>query len=88
MEPGPKCVGCGWCCSTRMCRIGSMKYGSYTTPCPALSREKDRYVCRLYLEDPDRYAEVLEIGGGCCFPSNPRRVHILHECSTGNSDVG
>jgi len=68
-----QCVGCGFCCTKVICRIGSMFYGHYTNPCPALTRDDDRYVCSLYLSDPARYESVLEIGGGCCFPDNPLR---------------
>ncbi len=50
-----------------------MLYGHYTNPCPALMWNGDRYLCSLYLGDPSRYEHFLEIGGGCCFPSNPRR---------------
>ncbi|HTY23493.1 MAG TPA: hypothetical protein VMC85_10210 [Desulfomonilaceae bacterium] len=67
------CIGCGYCCTETMCRIGTMLYGHYMNPCPALTRNKDRYVCSLYLEDPERYEEFLRIGEGCCFPVNPRR---------------
>lgn len=71
------CVGCAFCCSERMCRIGSMIYGHYASPCPALTWDGNRFVCSLYLSDPSRYECFLEIGGGCCFPSNPRRRAIL-----------
>lgn len=72
--PAPyPCVGCGYCCTTRMCRIGSMMYGHYTNPCPALIREGDRCRCSLYMSDPERYEAVLEIGEGCRFPDNPVR---------------
>ncbi len=50
-----------------------MRYGHYTKPCPALEKDGPRWVCRLYLEDPDRYRDVLEIGEGCCDPDNPLR---------------
>ena len=68
-----KCIGCGYCCTKIICRIGSMIYGHYTNPCPALKRNGDRYVCSLYLDDPARYGGVLEIGEGCCFPENAMR---------------
>lgn len=73
MKRGPQCIGCGYCCSTVMCRIGTMKFGHYTNPCPALSQNEDRYLCTMYLSDPLRYEEVLGIGNGCCFPANPLR---------------
>jgi hypothetical protein len=50
-----------------------MLYGHYTKPCPSLTCKGDRYVCKLYLEDPERYEEFLKIGAGCCFPTNPQR---------------
>ncbi len=53
-----------------------MIYGNYTNPCPALRRDGSRYLCSLYLDDPLRYEHFLDIGGGCCFPDNPRRKGI------------
>lgn len=53
-----------------------MIYGHYTNPCPALAWRENRYFCTLYLGDPDRYGQILEIGGGCCFPSNSWREQI------------
>ncbi|AFM26818.1 hypothetical protein Desti_4181 [Desulfomonile tiedjei DSM 6799] len=50
-----------------------MFYGHYSDPCPALEWNGSRYVCSLFLSDPDRYEHFLDIGGGCCFPENPRR---------------
>lgn len=50
-----------------------MTYGHYKNPCPALMWNGARYLCSLYLGDPARYEQSLEIGGGCCFPFNPRR---------------
>jgi hypothetical protein len=73
LDESMQCVGCGFCCTKVICRIGSMFYGHYTNPCPALTRDDDRYVCSLYLSDPARYEGVLDIGGGCCFPDNPLR---------------
>jgi hypothetical protein len=67
------CVGCGFCCETVICRLGAMVYGAYTHPCPALKQNGNRYLCSLYLADPLRYEHFLDIGGGCCFPDNPRR---------------
>jgi len=68
-----QCVGCGFCCLERICRTGAVIYGNYTNPCPALLWNGTRYLCSLYLGDPSRYEHFLEIGGGCCFPLNPRR---------------
>jgi hypothetical protein len=76
MSGSPACVGCGYCCTERMCRIGAMIYGHYTNPCPALERAENRYVCTLYLNDPMRYEHVMDIGRGCCFPFNPLREAI------------
>lgn len=73
MSDSLRCVGCGYCCTKVMCRIGSMFYGHYTNPCPALIRNDGRCLCSLYLSDPERYEGVLEIGEGCCFPDNPLR---------------
>lgn len=53
-----------------------MIYGHYTKPCPSLTWSGDRYVCSLYLSDVKRYEFFLEIGGGCCFPSNPWREDV------------
>ncbi len=74
MSESQPCVRCGFCCTKQMCRIGSMIYGHYTNPCPALRLNEGRYQCSLYLGDPARYEHVLEIGNGCCFPSNPLRI--------------
>lgn len=73
MKSPPPCIGCGYCCVTVICRIGSMLYGHYKSPCPALVKVGDVYRCSLYSRDPDRYGAGLEIGEGCCFPDNPRR---------------
>ena len=73
------CVGCAFCCSERICRIGGMIYGHYKSPCPALSWDGNRFLCQLYLSDPSRYEGVLEIGAGCCFPTNSRRREIAKE---------
>jgi hypothetical protein len=72
----PPCVGCGFCCTEVICRIGAMIYGHYANPCPALKWDRSRYVCTLYLSDPSRYEVFLEIGGGCCFPLNPWRENV------------
>ncbi|MEW6349755.1 MAG: hypothetical protein AB1646_11885 [Thermodesulfobacteriota bacterium] len=71
-----RCVGCGYCCKTVICRTGAMFYGHYKSSCPALEWNGVRYVCRLFLSDPIRYESSLDIGGGCCFPSNPMRVPV------------
>lgn len=76
MSESHACVGCGYCCCDRICRIGAMIYGHYTNPCPALKWAENRYVCALYLDDPSRYEQIMDIGGGCCFPFNPRREQI------------
>ncbi len=76
-----KCIGCGFCCSTVMCRIGTMLYGNYTNPCPALKKLNSKFVCSLYLNDPLRYEDVLEIGQGCCFPASNRRREWLSQDS-------
>jgi hypothetical protein len=73
----PGCVGCGFCCTTVICRLGSMLYGHYTNPCPSLTWQGDRYLCSLYLGDPGRYEHFLAIGEGCCFPTNPWRVEVV-----------
>jgi hypothetical protein len=78
VSDGPSCVGCGFCCSEIMCRIGTMIYGHYTKPCPALKQAGDRWVCSLYLGDPARYEQILDIGGGCCFSSNPLREELTN----------
>jgi len=70
------CIGCGFCCSQEMCRTGGLIYGHYTNPCPALIRKGTRYCCSLYLSDPLRYEHFLEIGAGCCLPSNPWRREV------------
>jgi hypothetical protein len=70
------CIGCGFCCTEIICRTAAMIYGHYTNPCPSLAWDGDRYICALYRSDPDRYEFFLEIGGGCCFPMNPRREHV------------
>uniref|UniRef100_A0A7C4ATV5 4Fe-4S ferredoxin-type domain-containing protein n=1 Tax=Desulfomonile tiedjei TaxID=2358 RepID=A0A7C4ATV5_9BACT len=67
MQP---CTGCGRCCASRICRIGAMRFGHYTLPCPALRWDGQRYRCGLYEQDPDRYEAVLEIGRGCCLGAN------------------
>lgn len=72
----PPCIGCGFCCAEIICRTGAMIYGHYKTPCPALIWNGERYVCALYAGDPARYELFLEIGAGCCFPSNPWREHV------------
>jgi hypothetical protein len=73
---GSECVGCGYCCTTVICRTGAMFYGHYTKPCPALLWNGTRYVCRLFLSDPPRYEEFIAIGTGCCFPDNPWREDV------------
>lgn len=77
MNESLQCVGCGFCCTTVICRLGAMIYGNYTNPCPALKWNGARYVCSLYLGDPQRYQCFLEIGEGCCFPSNPLRAELV-----------
>ncbi|MDQ7781246.1 MAG: hypothetical protein RDU20_00110 [Desulfomonilaceae bacterium] len=79
MNNSLNCVGCGFCCTQVICRMGSMLYGHYTNPCPALARRNDRHVCTLYLSDPARYEGILAIGEGCCFPDNPLRRDITKE---------
>lgn len=54
-----------------------MIYGHYKNPCPALVWSEARYVCTLYLRDPDRYKGVLDIDGGCSFPANPWRNNVI-----------
>lgn len=76
MSESRECIGCGYCCKERICRIGAMIYGHYTNPCPALTWAENRYLCSLYLEDPHRYELVIDIGGGCCFPLNPQREQM------------
>jgi hypothetical protein len=71
------CTGCGYCCTEVICAAGRMIYGHYARPCPSLVRKRDRYVCSLYLNDPLRYGEILEIGRGCCSPLNPRRRAVV-----------
>jgi hypothetical protein len=76
LNRGPNCVGCGYCCTEVICRTGAMFYGHYSNPCPALTWNGLRYVCSLYLSDPERYHQFIAIGDGCCFPLNPRRAEV------------
>ncbi|MFH0822591.1 MAG: hypothetical protein V2B18_07550 [Pseudomonadota bacterium] len=76
MSESRECVGCGYCCRNTICRLGSMIYGHYKAPCPALEWSGNRYVCGVYFSDPLRYEHILGIGSGCCFPSNPLRENV------------
>jgi len=60
-----------------ICRIGGMIYDHYKKPCPALVWGENRYKCGLYLSDESRFAGILQIGSGCCYPFNPLREKLL-----------
>lgn len=53
-----------------------MIYGHYTNPCPDLRWDGSRYVCSLYLRDPERYERFLGIADGCHMPLNPWRQSV------------
>lgn len=64
------CIGCGYCCSVRLCDAGQRAYNAYKPPCPGLiwDEEKNRHWCKLALLPGDlglRYREELAIGTAC-----------------------
>jgi hypothetical protein len=78
MTEFPPCVGCGHCCLTAQCVIGSLRYGPHAV-CPGLIAVDDHYRCRLVVEDPTA-AEKLAIGEGCSSTLfNIRRAKILRK---------
>ena len=45
---GKPCNGCGYCCSSEVCKMGKAIYKTERVPCPGLMRLEDRFVCHLF----------------------------------------
>lgn len=64
------CIGCGYCCSVRLCDAGQRAYNATIPPCPGLiwDEEAHRHWCKLAKLPGDlgfRYREELAIGTAC-----------------------
>jgi hypothetical protein len=78
---GDPCNSCGLCCIEEACGISVAVFGDDRTPCAALEKEGDKFLCGL-IRSPQKYvenmtvngakvfsvkvAEMLGVGKGCC----------------------
>ena len=67
-----QCVGCGYCCLSRMCHTGIDHHGKREKRCPFLIWVEDKYRCQLVI---DGKAHVWS-GHGCTSSLNSWRRNI------------
>jgi len=64
-----KCIRCGICCKTEVCKIGRIFYGTIVPPCPGLLFQHGIHWCQLVKCASDECRVALEqymtIGFGC-----------------------
>jgi len=78
LKPAP-CIGCGYCCIKRQCRLSQQIYGEVDAGCPALVWRRKRYLCRLASVRGPAGKEIcfdLSIGEGCCSTLNSWRQDV------------